>query len=98
MLRIERYEACTAFSPSARHFEMALALAAALRRRIADARFHQPFLLEPLERGVNGADRHAAAAALFDLAAHRGAVRVGAKAQQREHHHLFEFTEKWRGL
>ena len=75
---------------------MAFALAAALRRRIADAGFDEPLLLEPFERGVHRAHRHAAAAALFDLAAHRGSVGVGPETQQREHHHLFELTEDGR--
>ena len=84
------------------HFVMALALAAALRRRIADARVHEALLLEPVERGVDGADRDIAPAARFDFAAHRGAVGVGPEAHQRQQHHLLELAEhgrrRWRGM
>jgi hypothetical protein len=77
---------------------MALALAAALRRGIADARPDESLVLETFERGVHRAHRDAAPAALFDLAAHRRAVGVGPEAQQRQHDHLFELTQHGRRL
>jgi hypothetical protein len=42
---------------------------------------------------VDGADRDAPPAAPFDFTADGGAVGVGAKPQERQHHHLFEFAE-----
>jgi hypothetical protein len=58
---------------------MALPLAAALWRRLADARFGEAFLFEPIERGVDSAHRDAAPAASFDFTANGGAVGVGAQ-------------------
>ena len=84
--------------PSGRDFEVPLPLAAALRRRIADARLDQALLLEALERGVHRAHGHAAAAALLDLGAHRRAIGVGAEAQQRQHHDLLELAEDGRRM
>ena len=83
--------------PAGGDFVMALALAAALRRRIADARPHEALLFEPLERGVHGADRDAASALLLDFGGHARAVGIGAEAKQGQHHDLFEFAEHGRG-
>ena len=81
-----------------RDFVVPLALAAALRRRVADPRLDEALLFEAIERGVDGADRHAAPAAPFNLAAHGGAVGVGAEPQQGQHHHLLELAEHGGGM
>jgi hypothetical protein len=66
---------------------------AALRRRLPLARAHEPLALQPVERGVHGADGDLAPGAPLDLAPHGHPVAVTAQVGDGEQHHLLELPE-----
>ena len=96
MLRIDRYDACSAFIPSAATSKCRLRLPPRCGVGSPTRDLHQALLFEPLERGVHRAHGDAAAAAFLDLGADGGAVGVGAEPQQREHDDLLELAEDGR--
>ena len=96
MFLSDRYEACSARMPGAITSKCRFRLPPRCGVGSPMRDLTRPFLFEPLERGVDRAHRDRAAAALFDLGAHQRAVRVGAEAQQGEHHDLFELAEDGR--
>ena len=73
--------------------EVALRPPAALRCRIAEGRRHVAFLLETIERPIQGADGQRAAGAGFDLEANGHTVGVVAQPQNGEEDDLLELTE-----
>src|SRR5688572_24520115 len=79
-----------------RYFIVPLALAAALWRWVADPRLDEALLFKAIECGVDGAHGHAAAATLFNLATHGGAIGFRPKPEQCEHYDLLEFPEHGR--
>src|SRR2546423_13920763 len=62
--------------------------------RIRNAELHDPFLLEPRERRIDGPDGNRPAGARLDLAADRDAVGVVALVRDREHHVELEFADE----
>jgi hypothetical protein len=76
-----------------RDLVMALSLAAALRRRLAETRPREAFVFETIERGMDSGHGDGAVALRFDFERHGRAVGVPAEAQQREEDKLLEFTE-----
>ena len=91
MFRIDRYDACSAFMPSA-PFKMPLALAAALRRRLADARLTSPFC-SSRSSVVCTALTETPRPLRFSISAKRSRRRRRPESQQRQHDDLLEFAE-----
>jgi hypothetical protein len=72
--------------------EKSLGAAAALRRRVAQARGNEALVLQAVERGVECPGRRLAAGPFADFLADGDAVCVVAETQNRQQHHLFEFA------
>ena len=64
------------------------------RLRIGQAEPHQPFVLEPREGGVDGANRDRASCPLFDVAADGDAVRGLPLPGQRQHPPTTQFPDE----
>src|SRR6185503_21371040 len=64
-----------------------------LRRRIGHRRRREPFALEAIERGVQGADGYGPSGSLFNLAADRDAVSVVIPVSDRQKSRLLEFPQ-----
>src|SRR6187397_1756442 len=75
-----------------------LAPAAALSSRLAVPRFQQAFLLEAVERRVDGVDRDVTPRSFVDFLPDRGAVGAIAETQDAEQDQLFEIAERAAGL
>src|SRR5262245_5523033 len=80
-------------SSRGRNFVVLFPFTATLRRRFADARAHQPFDFEPLERRVDRADGSGPAAALLDFRLNGAAVRLVTETHGGDQYELFELTE-----
>ena len=74
-------------------FVKTLGSSAALRCGITVAGLQHAFLLEPIERRVEGSGSDLASGAKRDLAANTYAVGFVTKANNSEKNRLFEFTE-----
>src|SRR5262245_57430008 len=77
---------------------MALRPAASLGGRLADPRFHELLGFQPIERGVDGADRDLAADAVLDLLADGDAVRVLARTPQPQERQQDDVLELAKGV
>ena len=73
--------------------EVALRSSAALRRGIAERRRDVAFVLEPIERSVQRADRQRASRSPLDVEPDRHAVGLVAEAQDGQQDDLFELAE-----
>ncbi len=71
----------------------ALRASAAFWSRIARAGLHVALCLEPVQRGINGADGNFAARAHFDLPPNGYSVGLITKTQNREKHDVLKFAE-----
>src|SRR5690606_26219927 len=75
------------------HRVIPLRAPASLGRRLAEPRYDEPFVLEPIERRVERAGRGAPSGPLLNLFANRDAVSVIAEAHDREQNNLLELAE-----
>src|SRR6185436_17016430 len=75
-------------------FEVPFRPSTPFRRWFAGKRADVALGFEPLERRVDRADRNLPTRSIFNLAAHRHPVRIGAQPHDGEHHDLFERAEK----
>jgi len=66
---------------------------APFRRGIPRARLHVAFCFQPIESGIDGADRNFSLRANLDLAANGDAVGLVIQTQNREKHDVFEFAK-----
>jgi hypothetical protein len=73
---------------------MLAASAAALRRRLANARSHKALYFQAVERDVHSADRQIPSGSRFNFAPDRRAVRVRTQPDQRQQHELFELAKE----
>src|SRR5262245_12697233 len=73
-----------------RHTEESLRPAAPFGRRTANGRRHQLVPLQPVQRGIGGAEEHAAAARSFDFARDLHAIRLVARPHRGQQQHQLE--------
>src|SRR5688572_25069021 len=67
--------------------------AAALRRRIADARSDEAFRFEPIESDIDGADRELSPGTCLDFAPDGRAIGICAEPDEREQDDLFKLAD-----
>ena len=76
-----------------RDAEEAFRASAALRRRLTRARQYKTFGFQPVEGGVDGADRNFTLCSRLDLAPNRYTVGLFIQTQNREKHNVLEFAK-----
>ena len=74
------------------HTKITLGPAAALRRRITQARRDEPLILQAVERGAERSRRRVAIGTGVDLFLDGDAVSAVVQAQNGQQYHLFEFA------